>query len=207
MRTLIRQTVAGLRLLVVLTVLLGIGYPVAIWGISRVPGLQAHAEGSQVVSDGHVLGSSLIGVDPVDTRAAANPAMDRYFHTRPSASATGPLGPGDPASTGGSNLAGDSKELRDTVGRRRTMIAIREGVEPGAVPVDAVTASASGVDPHISPAYAERQVRRVARVTGLPEAEVRRLVAEHTSGGWWAEPVVNVTELNLAVRTHGGSHY
>lgn len=86
---------------------------------------------------------------------------------------------------------------------RQTIIAAREGVAADAVPADAVTASASGADPHISPAYAELQVPRVARVTRLPETDVRRLVEEHTDGrflGFLGEPGVNVTELNLAVR-------
>ncbi|QUH04533.1 potassium-transporting ATPase subunit C [Saccharopolyspora erythraea] len=193
--TLVRQSLAGLRLLLVMTAILGVLYPLAVWGVSRLPGLRAGAEGSQVVVDGRVVGSSLIGVDPVP----ADPARDPYFHLRPAASAQTATGPGDPSATGGSNLAGDNPELLAAVGERRAVIAAREGVAPERVPVDAVTASASGVDPHISPAYADLQVPRVARVTGLPEAEVRRLVAEHTSGGVVEERVVNATELNLAV--------
>jgi K+-transporting ATPase ATPase C chain len=202
--TLFRQTMAGLRLLLVATVLLGIGYPLAIWGITRLPGLNANAEGSPIVSQGQVVGSSLIGVDPVDPRAAADPTLDRYFHTRPSASAQDPLGPGDPATSGGTNYGGANDKLLDAVNKRREAIATREAVAPGDVPADAVTASASGVDPDVSPAYAELQVRRVARVNGLPEDEVRRLVAEHTTGGFINDRVVNVTELNVAVMsTHG----
>jgi potassium-transporting ATPase KdpC subunit len=193
--TLLRQTLAGLRLLLVATVVLGVAYPLAIWGISRIPGLQANAEGSQLVVDGKVVGSSLIGVDPVP----ADPANDPYFHTRPSASAEGNVGPGDPSTSGGSNYGGANEDLLAAVQERRAVIAIREGVAPERVPTDAVTASASGVDPHISPAYAELQAARVARVTGLPLAEVRRLIAEHTTGGVIAERVVNVTTLNVAI--------
>ncbi|MEU6266785.1 potassium-transporting ATPase subunit C [Saccharopolyspora shandongensis] len=193
--TLLRQTLAGLRLLLVATVVLGVAYPLAIWGISRIPGLQANAEGSQIVVDGRVVGSSLIGIDPVP----ADPAHDPYFHTRPAASAEGALGPGDPASTGGSNYGGASEDLLKVVQERRDGIAAREGVRPEQVPTDAVTASGSGVDPDISPAYAELQAARVARVTGIPLEEVRRLIAENTSGGIVAERVVNVTTLNVAV--------
>ncbi|PKW19618.1 potassium-transporting ATPase subunit C [Saccharopolyspora spinosa] len=193
--TLLRQTLAGLRLLLVATVVLGVAYPLAIWGISRIPGLQANAEGSQIVVDGRVVGSALIGIDPVP----ADPANDPYFHTRPAASAEGNVGPGDPSSTGGSNYGGASEDLLAAVQERRGAIAARESVRPEQVPTDAVTASASGVDPDISPAYAELQAPRVARVTGLPLDEVRRLVAEHASGGVVAERVVNVTTLNLAI--------
>lgn len=194
-----RQAMTGLRLLLAMTVLLGIGYPLVIWSITRLPGLQSHAEGSRITVDGGTVGSSLIGVDPVDPRAVVDPTHDRYFHTRPSASSEGSLGPGDPATTGGSNHGGDNADLLRAVQERRAAIAMREGVAPARVPADAVTASASGVDPHISAAYAELQARRVARVNGVREAEVRRLVAEHTTGGVINEQVVNVTELNLAV--------
>ncbi|GAA2900340.1 potassium-transporting ATPase subunit C [Pseudonocardia halophobica] len=196
--TLRRQTGTGLRLLIVLTVLCGIAYPLAVWGVSRLPGLSGHAEGSLVTQGGTVAGSSLVGVDPVP----ADPAADPYFHTRPSASAEGVLGPADPTTSGGSNKAGDSAELLDTVAQRRALIAGREGVATEAVPTDAVTASASGLDPDISPAYAALQVDRVARVTGLPADRVRDLVARATDGrilGFLGEPTVNVTELNLAV--------
>ncbi|MBB5155483.1 potassium-transporting ATPase subunit C [Saccharopolyspora phatthalungensis] len=193
--TLLRQTLAGLRLLLVATVVLGVAYPLTIWAISRIPGLQARAEGSQIVVDGRVVGSSLIGIDPVP----ADPANDPYFHTRPAASAEGGLGPGDPSTSGGSNYGGASEDLLAVVWERRTAIALREGVAPEQVPTDAVTASASGVDPHISPAYAQLQAPRVARVTGLPVDEVRRLIAENTTGGFVSERVVNATTLNVAV--------
>ncbi|MCX2733639.1 potassium-transporting ATPase subunit C [Saccharopolyspora sp. NFXS83] len=193
--TVLRQAGTGLRVLLVATVLLGIGYPLAVWGVSRVPGLHDHAEGSPLVVDGRVVGSELIGVDPVP----ANPAQDPFFHTRPSASADGNLGPGDPATSGGSNLSADNAELLAAVQERRAAIAVREAVVPAAVPADAVTASASGVDPGISPAYAELQAPRVARVTGLPLPEVHRLIAEATSGGVVAERTVAVPALNAAI--------
>jgi potassium-transporting ATPase KdpC subunit len=196
--TLFRQSAAGLRVLLVMTVLLGLAYPFAIYGVSRIPGLHAKAEGSLVEFDGRVIGSELIGIDPV-----ASGGQDPYFHTRPSASSQGVLGPGDPSVSGGSNLAGDSPDLLDAVTQRRRLIAARDGVAPADVPPDAVTAPASGVDPHISPAYAQLQVSRVARFTGLSRDEVQKLVAENTTGravGFLGDPAVNVLALNLAVQ-------
>ncbi|GAB2666430.1 potassium-transporting ATPase subunit C [Saccharopolyspora gloriosae] len=199
--TLLRQAGTGLRVLLVATVLLGIGYPLAVWGVSRVPGLHDHAEGSPLVVDGRVVGSELIGVDPVP----ANPARDPFFHTRPSASAAGNLGPGDPATSGGSNRSADNAEQLAAVQERRAAVAAREDVAPAAVPADAVTASASGVDPGISPAYAALQAPRVARTTGLPLPQVQRLIAESTSGGVVAERTVAVPALNAAVAAaHSG---
>jgi K+-transporting ATPase ATPase C chain len=199
--TLRRQTGTGLRLLIVFTVLCGIAYPLLVWGVSRLPGLSGPAEGS-VVTDagGTAVGSSLIGVDPVP----ADPNADPWFHTRPAAPPTGPTGV---AVSGGSNKAGDSSDLLDAVAQRRAAIAAREGVAPQDVPPDAVTASASALDPDISPEYAELQVARVARVTGLSPDRVRELVARASSGrilGFLGEPTVNVTELDLAVRAARG---
>jgi K+-transporting ATPase ATPase C chain len=196
--TLRRQAATGLRLLIVFTVLCGIAYPLAVWGVSRIPGLAGRAEGSVITQNGTAVGSTLIGVDPVP----ADPAADPYFHTRPSASSDGVLGPADTSTSGGSNKAGDSTVLLDTVSQRRALIAQREGVAPDAVPTDAVTASASGLDPGISRQYAALQVGRVARVTGLPVGEVERLVTQATEGrilGFLGEPTVDVTELNAAV--------
>jgi potassium-transporting ATPase KdpC subunit len=197
--TLWRQTATGLRVLLVLTVLCGIAYPLLTWGVAHLPGLAGKAEGSIVTTaDGTPAGSSLIGVDPV----ATDPNADPYFHTRPSASSDGVLGPADTSTSGGSNKAADSDDLLKAIDQRRALIAAREGVDPAQVPPDAVTASASGLDPDISPEYAALQVARVARVTGLPEAQVRALVAQASSGrvlGFLGEPTVNVTTLNLAV--------
>lgn len=198
--TLRRQTAAGLRVLIVFTLLCGVVYPLLVWGVAHLPGLSGKAEGSIVTApDGTPAGSRLIGVDPVP----ADPAADPYFHTRPSASASDVLGPADTSTSGGSNKGGFDEELLGAVNQRRARIAAREGVAPAAVPPDAVTASASGLDPEISPEYAALQVARVARVTGLPPERVQQLVAEATSGrtlGFLGEPTVNVTELNLLVR-------
>jgi K+-transporting ATPase ATPase C chain len=197
--TLVRQSLAGLRILLVLTVVTGILYPLGIWVVSRLPGLRDNAEGSVVTQDGRVVGSDLIGIDPVAADATADP----WFHTRPSAGSAGPLGPGDPSVSGGSNKGLSDVGLIATVEERKDLIAEREGVDPARVPADAVTASASGVDPDISPAYAELQVARVARENRLPEARVRQLVADNTAGralGVLGEPGVHVLTLNLAVR-------
>jgi potassium-transporting ATPase KdpC subunit len=196
---LVKQTLAGLRVLLVLTVLTGVLYPLAVWGVGRVPGLRANAEGSVITRNGQAVGSSLIGVDPVP----ADPDDDPWFHTRPSALAGDPLGPGDPSSSSGSNKSAVNEDYDAVVAERREAIAAREGVAPDQVPADAVTASASGLDPQISPAYADLQVKRVARVTGLSEDEVRALVADHTTGrglGVLGDPAVTVLDLNLAVR-------
>jgi potassium-transporting ATPase KdpC subunit len=198
--TLWRQTATGLRVIIAFTILCGIVYPLAVFVISRIPGLSHNAEGSIIyAADGTPVGSSLIGIDPVP----ADPAADPYFHTRPSASAEDVLGPADTTTSGGSNKGGFDADLLDAINQRRDLIAQREGVDPALVPPDAVTASGSGLDPHISPDYAELQVARVARVTGLTPDEVRGLVADASTGrilGFLGEPTVNVTELNLAVQ-------
>jgi K+-transporting ATPase ATPase C chain len=195
--TLRRQAATGLRVLVVFTVLAGIAYPLLTWTVTRIPGLSGPAEGSVVYAkDGTPAGSSLIGIDPV----AAGP--DPFFHTRPAASAKDVLGPADTSTSGGSNKGTFDQKLLDTINQRKQQIAAREGVPESAVPADAVTASGSGLDPDISPAYAALQVPRVARVTGLPVARVQELVAQATDGrilGFLGEPTVNVTTLNLAV--------
>ncbi|MFJ9785271.1 potassium-transporting ATPase subunit C [Amycolatopsis sp. NPDC101161] len=203
MNTLVKQTWAGLRVLIVLTVLLGILYPLAVWAIARIPGLEGNAEGSVVTRNGQAVGSSLIGVDPVP----ADPARDPWFHTRPSALAKDALGPGDPSTSGASNKGPYNEDLVKTIEERRTAIAQREGVSPGQVPPDAVTASGSGLDPSISVAYADLQIARVARVTGLPVDRVKQLVAANTSGAGIGVPGVNVLPLNLAVQAAaGGAH-
>ena len=197
--TLRRQTATGLRVLIAFTILCGIIYPLVVYVIGRLPGLSHNAEGSIIYVDGTPVGSSLIGIDPVP----ADPAADPYFHTRPAASAEDVLGPADTTTSGGSNKGGFDADLLDTINQRRDLIAQREGVDPALVPPDAVTASGSGLDPHISPDFAELQVARVARVTGLTRDAVRGLVAEASTGrilGFLGEPTVNVTELNLMVQ-------
>jgi len=194
-----RQTATGLRVLILFTIVLGIIYPAVSYGVAHIPGLADKAEGSIVLAkDGTPAGSSLIGIDPV----AKDPAADPYFHTRPSASSENALGPADTSTSGGSNKGGFDSKLLGMINERKSAIAAREGVNPSLVPPDAVTASASGLDPDISPAYAALQVARVARVTGMSTDAVQKLVAGATDGrtlGFLGEPTVNVTELNLAV--------
>ncbi|MGW4402167.1 potassium-transporting ATPase subunit C [Amycolatopsis nivea] len=203
MNVLLKQTWAGLRLLIAMTVLLGILYPLGVWAVSRIPGLQGHAEGSVVTQNGQAAGSSLIGIDPV----AADPARDPWFHNRPSASSKDVLGPGDPSTSGPSNKGPYNEDLAKAIAQRRALIAQREGVTPAEVPADAVTASGSGLDPAISVAYANLQVLRVARNTGLSEEKVRQLVADNTSGNGIGVPGVNVLRLNLAVHSAApGAH-
>jgi K+-transporting ATPase ATPase C chain len=191
MKAFLQQMGAGLRVLVVFTVMLGVVYPLGVWAVSRVPWLQGDAEGSVITHGGQVVGSSLIGVDPV--------AADPWFHDRPSATAKDALGPGDPSISGASNMGEYDQNLADTIARRKAAIARREGVPESAVPADAVTASASGVDPDISLAYAALQVPRVAEVTGLPVETVRQLVAENAGSAGIGIEGVNVLRLNVAV--------
>ncbi|BBY46036.1 potassium-transporting ATPase subunit C [Mycolicibacterium celeriflavum] len=283
---LVRQHTAALRALLVLTVIIGLAYPVLIWLIAQIPGLRANADGSLVQADGKVVGSSLIGQSFTD--ADGNP-LPQYFLSRPSA------GNYDPLATGASNLgpesivdAPDKPSLLTLICERSNTIGELDGVDgsrpfctgggvgavlsvigprdargnvvnptrvvsvnepcdttqtpfldtyegvrvecrqPGedysigqivpirgsapadpAVPADAVTASGSGLDPHISVAYADIQVNRVAAARGVQTDEIRRLVAENTDGrvlGFLGEPTVDVLALNTALEklTSGG---
>ena len=278
-----RQHTAALRALLVLTVILGIAYPVTIWLLAQLPGLKDKADGSLVELGGKPVGSSLIG--QLYTDPDGNP-LPQYFQGRPSAAGDGY----DPLATSASNLgpesivdSPDKPSLLTLVCTRSAQIGTRDGVsgarpfcadtgvgavlsvigprdargtvtqpvrvvsvnqlcpatpfiasydgvavecaEPGAdyaigqivpiygattdpaVPADAVTASGSGLDPHISPAYADLQIDRVAAARGISPERVRALVAEHTEGrtlGFMGEPRVNVLRLNLALDQLGG---
>lgn len=282
MNLLIRQHWAALRALLVLTVILGIGYPLFIWLVAQIPGLQDKADGSIVERNGKPVASSLIGQSFTD--AKGNP-LPQYFQSRPSAAGAGY----DPLSTGASNLgpenivdaAPDKPSLLTQVCTRSKAIGDLEGVDGArpfctgdgvgavlsvigprdargvvvnptqvisvnepcattarpfldsydgvrvqcakagedyavgqivpirgaapadpAVPADAVTASASGLDPNISPAYADLQIARVAKARGVSADMVRSLVAQYTDGrtlGFLGEPRVNVVELNIAL--------
>lgn len=181
----------AVRLLVVLTVVLGLAYPLTMTGIANVV-FGRQADGSLVTASRseEVVGSSLIGQS-----FGGDP---EYFQSRPSAAGDGY----DPSASGASNLALDSADLLELVRERQLAVAELDGVEPGRVPPDAVLASGSGLDPHISPGYAEEQVARVADARGLRADIVRQLVAEHTLGrtlGFLGAARVNVLELNLAL--------
>ena len=183
----LRQLVAALKVLLVATVVLGVAYPLVVLGIGRL--LPAQADGSLVRVNGTVVGSSLVGQQSDG---------DQWFQPRPSAAGDGY----DPLSSGASNLGPDDPALVATVTERRQQVAAREGVDPSAVPADAVTASASGLDPDISPAYARLQAARVARARGLDPATVRALVESHVQGrtlGVLGDPHVNVLQLNVAL--------
>ncbi|MBI1379333.1 MAG: potassium-transporting ATPase subunit KdpC [Frankiales bacterium] len=188
----LRQAWVGVRLLLVTTLIVGVVYPTLITVIGRL--VADKADGSLLTRpDGTVVGSRLIG---------QRFQGDQWFLPRPSAAGDGY----DGLSSGGSNLAADNPDLVDAIAQRRAQVAAREGVSPDQVPADAVTASGSGLDPHISPAYAELQIPRVARVRGISQAEVRALVERSTdqpSLGFMGEPGVNVVVLNLALDSLG----
>ncbi|KXP13047.1 potassium transporter KtrA [Tsukamurella pulmonis] len=181
-----RQLLAGLRMLLVMTVVVGGVFPLVIWGVGQVA-FSAQANGSQIEQGGRVVGSELL---------AQRFDGAQWFHPRPSA------GEYDTLASGGSNLGPNSEELVALVAKRRAKVAAEDGVDPAAVPADAVTASFSGLDPHISPAYARQQVERVARARGLAPERVRALVGAHTEGrqlGYLGEERVNVVKLNVAL--------
>ncbi|WP_020097938.1 K(+)-transporting ATPase subunit C [Microbacterium sp. 11MF] len=195
-----RTVLVSIRSMVVLTLILGLGYTALITLVGQVA-LPAQANGSLVRdASGEVVGSSLIGQSFTDADGAALP---EYFQSRPSAAGDGY----DGGASSGSNLGPENTDLISSITERKTTIAEREGVAESEVPADAVTASGSGLDPHISPAYASIQVDRVARARNLPVDEVRTLVAEHTQGpdlGYLGGSTVNVVELNLALDRLGG---
>ena len=185
----LRQLAPAIRMLVVMTVLLGLVYPAAVFAVGRL--IPARTDGSLIQVDGTVVGSSLLA-QGFDT--------PEYFWPRPS------VGGYDPLATGGSNLGPNNTDLTQTIQERRAAVAAANDVPPDQVPADAVTASASGLDPHISPEYAALQVARVAQARGLTPAAVTALVDQHTQGralGFLGEPGVNVLELNVALDALG----
>ncbi|MFJ5230524.1 potassium-transporting ATPase subunit KdpC [Kitasatospora sp. NPDC088391] len=198
MPTIVRTHLTALRMLLVLTVILGVGYPLLVTGISQVA-LADRADGSIVKADGKEAGSSLLGQTfDLPKANADDPARPdpKWFQPRPSA------GGYDPRASGASNLGPNSADLLKAVEERRAAVAAFDGVDPASVPADALTASGSGLDPHISVAYAEEQVARVARERGLPAERLEQLVEQHTDGrslGFLGQPGVNVVTLNLAV--------
>jgi K+-transporting ATPase ATPase C chain len=181
-----RNLIAAFLMTVVTTVLFGIVYPLVVTGAAQVI-FPDKANGQLIERNGKVIGSRIIG------QAFSSPG---YFRSRPSAAGTGY----DAANSGGTNLGPTNKKLIDAV---KAAAEAAQKENPGTpVPVDLVTSSASGLDPHISPAAADFQVPRVARERGISEADIRQAVEAHTSGrqwGFFGEPTVNVLELNLAL--------
>lgn len=179
-----RHLVTSVLYTVVTTVIFGLIYPLAVMGLAQLL-FHDKANGQLIYENGELIGSRIIG-QPF--------SAPRYFHSRPSAAGNGY----DAASSGGSNFAPTNKKLIDRVAGD---VSALQAEHPGAeVPIDLVTASASGLDPDITPAAAEFQVDTVARARHLPEDAVRRLVVQHTQGrqlGFLGEPRVNVLELNL----------
>jgi K+-transporting ATPase ATPase C chain len=181
-----RNLLIAILMTIVTTLLLGVVYPLVVTGLAQVL-FPDKANGQLVERDGKVIGSRIIG------QGFSSPG---YFRSRASAAGTGY----DATSSGGTNLGPTNKKLIDAV--TASVQAARKENPDAPIPIDLVTSSASGLDPHISPAAAAFQVRRVARERGVSESDVQRLVDAHTAGrqlGFLGEPVVNVLELNLAL--------
>ncbi len=184
----LRQSLVGLKVLLVMTVVLGVLYPAAVWGVGQVA-LHDRSNGQIVSAGGQDAGSRIIGQDfPVDA--------PEWFHGRPSAAGY------DGLASAASNLGPSNPDLLASITERQQQIAAVEGVPVSEIPADAVTASGSGLDPYISPEYAAIQVERVARERGLSVEDVEGLVDDASHGrqlGFLGEPKVNVLELNLAL--------
>jgi potassium-transporting ATPase KdpC subunit len=181
-----RNLLTSVLMTIVTTLLLGVAYPLVVTGLAQMV-FPEKANGQLIERHGKIVGSRIIG------QAFASPG---YFRSRPSAAGTGY----DAANSAGTNLGPTNRKLIDAV--KAAVDAAKKENPSAPVPVDLVTSSASGLDPHISPAAAAFQVPRVARERGVPEPEIRRLVEAHTIGrqlGFLGEPVVNVLELNLAL--------
>ncbi|MBA5872088.1 MAG: potassium-transporting ATPase subunit KdpC [Nitrospira sp. CR2.1] len=183
------QLKPALTMFLALTVLTGVAYPLAVTGLAQML-FPYEANGSMIVRNGKTIGSVLIG-QPFDA--------PRYFWGRPSATASFPY---NAAASSGSNLGPTNPALADAFKMRVAALRAADPVGNAAIPVDLVTTSGSGLDPHISPAAAAYQAKRVARARGLDMAKVQRLVEEHTEGrqfGLLGERRVNVLLLNLAL--------
>ncbi len=186
MRSLVRP---ALSLLLIFTILTGVVYPLAVTGAARLL-FARQAEGSALLRGGRVVGSSLIG-QPFDS--------PRYFWSRPSATSPHPY---NAASSSGSNIGPSTPALSDAVRARIAALRAADPTASATVPADLVTASASGLDPHISPGAAMYQARRVAGARAMSEQRVRALIERHIEGRTWGvlgEPRVNVLLLNLAL--------
>lgn len=195
LRSTLRTTAVAVRTLLLCTLVLGLGYTLLITGIGQLL-LPARADGSPLRDgDGQIVGSTLIGQSFLDQDGEPLP---EYFQPRPSAAGDGY----DGRSSSGTNHGPENPELIAAITERRAEIAEFNDVAPKEVPADALTASSSGLDPHISPEYAALQTARVAEARGLPLDRVEDLVAEYTEGrdlGYLGDPAVNVAALNLAL--------
>jgi potassium-transporting ATPase KdpC subunit len=200
MRTTLRSTGVAIRAMLLFTLVLGIGYTAVVTGVGQLF-TPWQANGSVVTDpDGEVVGSALLGQSFTD--ADGNP-LPEYFQSRPSAAGDGY----DGGASSGSNYGPENADLIAAIEERRAAIAAFEGADVDEIPADAVTASGSGLDPHISRAYALLQVDRVAAARSIPADEVRALVGEHTEArdlGYLGEPRVNVLQLNLALDAYAG---
>jgi potassium-transporting ATPase KdpC subunit len=188
----LRELKPALLMLVALTVQTGLVYPFLVTGVAQLI-FPHRANGSLIEHDGKAVGSELIG------QPFSNP---KYFWSRPSATLPYPY---NAAASSGSNQGPTNPALTDAVTARVKALRDADPENKAAVPVDLVTASASGLDPHISLAAAEYQVNRVAKARGVDPAKVRALVSEYTDGrqlGFLGEPGVNVLKLNFALDTH-----
>ncbi|HET9081439.1 MAG TPA: potassium-transporting ATPase subunit KdpC [Trebonia sp.] len=198
--SLLRQHIAALRMILTFTVLLGILYPVAMWGVAQAA-FKNQAEGSLVTYNGKVVGSSLLCQEFVD--AKGNP-LPQYFQPRPSAASSGAKNDYgcDPGYSGAANLGPNNSTLLTTVRQLQRQISAFDHVPVSKIPPDAVTSSGSGLDPDISPQYAAIQVDRVAAARHLPVTTVEALVSKYTQGrniGILGEPRVDVLTLNIAL--------
>jgi potassium-transporting ATPase KdpC subunit len=188
-----KNIITAVLMTVVTTILLGIGYPLLVTLLARL--MPDKADGQLITRNGTVVGSRII----------AQPFTGAgYFHPRPSNAGTNGY---DPTNSGGSNLGPTNQKLVDRV---KGEVATLQAENPGKpIPVDLVTQSGSGLDPHITPAAADFQIPRVAKARGISETDLRKLVAEHTEGrqmGFFGEGRVNVLELNLALDEKFSAH-
>src|SRR5271170_96042 len=192
-----QQLLPGLRMMLVLTVLTGLIYPLAVTGLCQVL-FHDKANGSLITVNDQVVGSALIG---------QNFSKPQYFQPRPSAAGNDGY---DPTASGGSNLGPTNQKLIDRVKASVEKFRKENPTYTGPLPADLVTTSGSGLDPHISPASAAAQLDRVAKARGIPSAQLRALVDAHTEGrdlGFLGEPRVNVLLLNMALdREYPASH-
>ncbi|MEW2519041.1 potassium-transporting ATPase subunit KdpC [Actinacidiphila alni] len=197
----VRRHLSALRMLLLLTVVTGIVYPLAVTGVAQAA-FSDRANGSEVKQNGHVVGSSLLGQsfnlpkkNPDNPDEVAKPDP-KWFQPRPSA------GGYDPLASGASNLGPNNPDLVKSIKDLRKAVAAFDGVDPASVPADALTSSGSGLDPDISPAYAYEQVNRVAKARGLTADAVHKLVADHVVNrdlGFLGAKRVNVLDLNRAL--------